>query len=101
MVSSETKTLVTILRHKTLVKIYLEKVAQMLLERANSHDLSKLSDDELEGFIEINQIAREHPYGSPEYMSSIKNNNAVSIHYSRNSHHLNLIIEMIEDRPLI
>jgi hypothetical protein len=84
--SEETKTLLTALRHQTLVKKYLLRLAHRLEERALLHDLSKFQLDEFEGFVEINQIARKHKYGSPEYQASITSD-AVALHLSRNSHH--------------
>lgn len=105
----ETKTLITIIRHINLVRFNLNKIAHRLKEKATVHDSSKYSIDEFEGFKEINRIAREHPFGSKEYKDSIKNNQAVALHYSRNTHHpehyqdgidgMNLldIIEMVAD----
>jgi len=83
----ETKTLITFIRHIALVRKSLGKLARRLQERAQVHDLSKFQEDEFGGFVEINKIARQYPYGSPEYKESIKDNQAVSLHYSRNSHH--------------
>jgi hypothetical protein len=83
----ETKTLVTIIRHINLVRFNLNKISHRLKERAIVHDSSKYALDEFEGFKEINRIAREHPFGSQAYKDSIKNNQAVALHYSRNSHH--------------
>lgn len=84
--TEETKTLLTILRHQTLVRKYLLALARELEARALLHDLSKLDLDEFGGFVEINQIARKHKFGSPEYKASVQND-AVTLHYSRNPHH--------------
>ena len=83
----EIKALVTIQRHITIVQKYLTRLSNRLAERALEHDLSKLSKDEFAGFVEINQIARLHPYGSPEYKASLAGNKTIDLHFSRNSHH--------------
>lgn len=85
--TEDTKTLITFIRHIELVKKSIFSFSRQLEERAHVHDLSKFKEDEFSGFMEINQIARQYPYGSQEYKDSIKNNQAVSLHYSRNSHH--------------
>jgi hypothetical protein len=107
-VSEEIKTLITFIRHIELVRRRLVWLSHQLEERAQLHDLSKFREDEFEGFVEINQIARKFKYGSPEYKASIKTD-AVSLHYSRNTHHpeyhpdgvdgMNLLdfIEMVAD----
>lgn len=87
MISDETRTLATMIRHRAQVAFLLRELAREFERRADQHDLSKFELDEIEGFVEINRIAREHPYGSPEYNASIKDNKAVDLHYSRNSHH--------------
>lgn len=81
------KTIVKILSHNLLVASYLGRLADLIKGRVLVHDSSKFSDDEFIGFVHINQIAREHEYGSPEYMKSIKETNTVALHYSRNPHH--------------
>lgn len=85
--SQETKTVVTMLRHSQLVSYYLRRLAAALELRAVTHDMSKWSDDEFEGFVKINEIAREHEYGSQEYKQSLAEVDAVPLHYSRNRHH--------------
>ena len=87
MISDEMKALVTISRHITTVQKHLHSIIEALEKRARLHDLSKLSLDEFGGFVEINQIAREHPYGSEEYRESLKGNKTIKLHFSQNSHH--------------
>ena len=87
MLSDEIKALVTITRHIAIVQKHLQSFIDALEKRAQLHDLSKLSLDEFGGFVEINQIAREHPYGSEEYKESLKGNETIKLHFSRNSHH--------------
>jgi hypothetical protein len=88
MLSEETKTLVTTLRHMILVAKGLHKLAACVASRAVGHDASKLSIEQFARFVEINRIAREHKYGSPEYNASLETNrDAIGKHYRRNSHH--------------
>ena len=85
--TEETKTLVTILNHQRQVSILLRQFARMLENRADLHDLSKLSLDEFGGYVEVNRVARQFPYGSPEYKASLKDNKVIELHFSRNRHH--------------
>jgi len=85
--SPEIAALVTIQRHITTVQKHLNKFVARLQQRSIEHDLSKLSKDEFAGFVEVNQIARLHPYGSQEYKDSLKGNQTIALHFSRNSHH--------------
>ena len=85
--NEETKTLITMLNHQGQVRARLRALARELEKRADLHDLSKFRPDEFEGFVEINRIAREHPFGSPEYKDSISGNKTVELHFSRNRHH--------------
>lgn len=87
MTTEEAKTIVTIFAHKLQVASYLSRFADEVKNRALEHDASKLSNDEFSGFVQINRIAREHKYGSSEYMKSIKETNAVELHYRGNLHH--------------
>jgi hypothetical protein len=83
----EIKTLVTMLNHQGQIRARLKALARELEKRADLHDLSKFKADEFAGFVEINRIAREHPFGSPEYKASIEGNKTVELHFSRNRHH--------------
>lgn len=85
--TEETKTLAIIIRHQKQVSFLLRDLARELERRADLHDMSKLQLDELEGFVQINQVLRDYAFGSPEYKESLKANNAVGLHLSRNSHH--------------
>ena len=85
--TEETRTLITTIKHQKIVSFLLRELARQLEQRADMHDVSKWSIDEFAGFVEINRIARTHPYGSQEYKNSIKNNPAVKWHFSRNRHH--------------
>lgn len=97
----EVKTAITMLRHSDLVSRYLRQLAAELELRAATHDMSKFSHDEFDGFVRINRIARECEYGSPEYKQSIAKENAVALHYSRNRHHPEYHEGGTEDMSLI
>ena len=81
-------TLRTIYQHRDMVRICLKRISTDLDMRGLNHDLSKLSEDEFEGFSRINNIARKYPYGSKEYKESLKKErDTIDLHYSRNRHH--------------
>lgn len=86
-ISEEIKTLITMLRHRIAVQRNLRRISQQIEARIIEHDSSKFQEDEFEGFVEINVVARVHPYGSEEYKNSISHNKAVELHWSRNRHH--------------
>jgi hypothetical protein len=76
------------LRHRAYLREALAKVTRDLDRRANEHDLSKLLDDEVEGFSRINAAARVNKFGSPEYDEGMRRERAtIDLHFSRNTHH--------------
>lgn len=81
----------TIIRHRDSVRLNVQRLTQELDRRALTHDMSKLSPEEVEGFVRINRTAREHAYGSPEYDESMDREKqpggCIALHFSRNSHH--------------
>lgn len=84
----QVKLLRTYTHHRALVQVALQRLTQELDRRSLAHDLSKLQADEFDGFARINQIAREHPYGSQEYKDSLdQEREVIDLHYQRNSHH--------------
>lgn len=91
MTNDELLALSTITRHRDAVRLNVQRLTHDLERRALAHDLSKLSPDEVEGFVRINQAAREHPYGSDEYIASMRRekgpDGCITLHFSRNSHH--------------
>ena len=99
--NEDLKTLVTMIRHQALVSARLRELARHLEKRADLHDLSKYRFDEFEGFVQINQVARKYPYGSKEYMESIKDNNVVDLHFGRNRHHPEYHANEVNDMTLI
>ena len=101
VIAEEAKTIVKILMHGRLITSHLERLANVLRERATVHDLSKFSEDEFAGVVRINRIAREHEYGSPEYMESIKESDALALHFSRNPHHPEHYPGGVDDMTLV
>lgn len=85
--SDEVTTLRTMVAHRAFVSSYLNRFADAMNARAVEHDLSKLLAEEFDGFVAINRVAREHPYGSEEYKAALKNNDVINLHFSRNRHH--------------
>ena len=85
-IHSHTKELARGLRHIMMVQGLLRRVARRLLDRADSHDLSKLAPDELGGMIEIDAIADKFGLNSPEYMVALSGE-VIKLHQSRHSHH--------------
>jgi len=85
--NEEIRALATILRHQKMVSFLLRELAREFERRADLHDMSKLQLDELEGFVEINRIARQYKFGSKEYKETIGSHPCVKLHYSRNTHH--------------
>ena len=82
-----TTVLAALIRHQKHVEANMGQLASELVRRAHVHDQSKLSPSELEGFIEIHQIAREHPIGTPEYEVAMRTATCIKEHFSNNSHH--------------
>lgn len=76
------------LRHRGFVGDAVERVADELRHRVRVHDLSKMMDDEFEGFARINAAARINKFGSPEYAEGMQRERpTIDLHFSRNSHH--------------
>lgn len=91
MTNDELLALATIMRHRDALRLNAQRVIHELERRSLGHDLSKLSTDEVEGFVRINRAAREHAYGSKEYRAALRSENdptgCITLHFARNSHH--------------
>lgn len=91
MSGDELKALGTIIAHRDAVRLNMQRLTHEIERRALAHDLTKLSLDELGGFVRINRAARQHPYGSDEYRDSMEREKGeggcITLHYARNSHH--------------
>lgn len=68
------------------VQSLVRRISYRLMSRADVHDLSKFSPDELGGMIAIDRIADEKGLNSPEYMAALSGP-AIQLHHSRHSHH--------------
>ena len=77
------------LAHRAHVADGLRIVREALDARVNVHDLSKLQDDEFEGYCRINAGVREGAaFGSPEYKALMARERAtIDLHFARNRHH--------------
>lgn len=91
MTDDALKALATIIAHRDAVRLNVQALTHELERRALRHDLTKLSLDEVEGFVRINAAARTHAYGSEEYRASMDAekgpSGCIGLHYARNSHH--------------
>lgn len=84
----EVAMLATQLRHVCHVHEALQRIVHELERRALVHDRSKLSPEEFPGFARINATARNFPYGSPEYVASLRAERpTIERHTTNNSHH--------------
>ncbi len=88
-ISTEIKSLIKIIRHKSQVSYLLGEIIRQLEKRADIHDDSKYLSDEFQGFclLDIGQKHQKKEYGSSDYEDGIANIDAVKLHLSRNSHH--------------
>lgn len=76
------------LQHTAHLRATLGRIVALIQHRADTHDLSKLNNDEFEGFARINRVAREQKFGSPEYIESMRQEKpTLDLHFSRNRHH--------------
>jgi hypothetical protein len=86
-------------KHQQEVSRLLVKCAQILLERANRHDLSKLEEPERSIFIEYTPKLRGMTYGSDEYKACLeKMNVALKHHYEKNPHHPEYFSGIVSDK---
>ena len=88
---NETRALRTVMRHCLNLKQALGKVISNLQDRSDSHDYSKLEDDEFDAVIHYQKLDGLE-YGSEEYkekMNEIRPFTAKGwdLHIKRNSHH--------------
>ncbi|MCK9327584.1 MAG: DUF5662 family protein [Bacteroidales bacterium] len=75
-------------KHKSNVSKYIGFVIKELIERANTHDDSKISSFEADGFAKYTEILKDLTYGSEEYKETLKNMKPfLDHHYKHNRHH--------------
>jgi hypothetical protein len=76
------------LTHISRVRELLQDFSEMLYDRGDQHDLSKLQSPELEGFDRVSSALKKLTYGSPEYAASLAELQPIlKHHYEHNSHH--------------
>jgi hypothetical protein len=74
--------------HINLVRVFLRIVAVELLKRGETHDLSKMSPEEVGAFAEYSPKLKTCTYGSDEYKRYLAEiTPALTFHYARNRHH--------------
>ncbi len=85
----EVTSLVKIIKHIGKVSSLLRKVARTLESRADTHDMTKFETDEFSGFCQLDsyRLHGKEEYGSKTYEAGM-NTDAVKLHLSRNSHHI-------------
>lgn len=75
-------------RHILTLRSLLSQCIGELVKRSNKHDISKLSDPELELFTEYTPKLKGVEYGSAEYKQFlVELKPALDNHYANNSHH--------------
>lgn len=75
-------------RHILTLRSLLTQCIGELVKRSNEHDLSKLSDPELQLFTEYTPKLKDVEYGSQEYKDFLVGlKPALDNHYATNSHH--------------
>lgn len=81
----------TMIHHQMQVRAAMKVVTHAFEYRAFIHDESKWRDDEFNGFANINAVARNFKYGTPEYDKSLKGakgpDGCITKHFARNPHH--------------
>ena len=88
MTELEAKALASTLLHMRRVAELLMEAAKELLDRAANHDLSKLSEEEFDSFVEATPALRDLTYGSAEYIATLRRiKPAIQHHYTKNRHH--------------
>jgi hypothetical protein len=76
------------LKHRDNVKGFLDIFIRELTSRGLSHDASKLTDAEIEGFIEYTPKLKSCEFGSDEYKKFLDGlKPSLQHHYRENSHH--------------
>lgn len=97
-----TQTKLDTLEHINLVRKYLNILIKELMIRAEKHDASKFSDEELPIFAKVNSKLKTSTFGSKEYKEFLKElGPALEHHYRNNSHHPEFYPNGIEDFDLI
>ena len=90
------------MRHIETIRNYLNLCIRELLNRQESHDQSKFSDQEIPVFDAYTHKLRGCTYGSDEYNQFLKEMQPALVHhYSNNRHHPEYFENGISDMNLI
>lgn len=74
--------------HRDRVNLYINLIIKELMDRAMTHDASKMEDPELPIFAEYSAKLATCTYGSEEYQGFLKEMQvALDHHYANNRHH--------------
>jgi len=75
-------------KHQQMVSKFLIRFSQLLLERAVTHDASKLEEPERGTFAKVTPLLKGLTFGSPEYKAQADEMGpALTHHYAHNRHH--------------
>ncbi len=90
-------------KHILVVNQLIHKFVSALLYRANMHDSTKLSDPEVEKFVECTPLLEQQSFSDPEYKKTLQTTlkDALSHHYAHNRHHPEHFKNGIEDMNLV
>jgi len=88
--------------HKRYVKGLMNKVAEMIKERGEKHDNTKLEEPEFSLFSKHTPRLAKLTYGSPEYKQALEDLKPALIHHYANSrHHTEHFANGIKDMNLV
>ena len=88
--------------HINLVRVFLRVIAVELLKRGETHDLSKMSPEEVEAFTEYSPKLKTCTYGSEEYKGYLRGlGPALDHHYEVNRHHPEHFVKGIQGMNLV
>jgi hypothetical protein len=89
-------------QHIQQVRVFIEKIAEAIIDRGHYHDQSKLQSPEKEIFDEYTPKLAGTTYGSEEYKTYLEEMKvALSHHYSKNRHHPEYHPNGIHDMNLV
>lgn len=88
--------------HKHIVSHYINLAVKELANRGIDHDNSKLTPEELEGYVNYGPILDKAVIGTDEYNETLELMKKYNeIHYSRNRHHPEFFDNGVDDMNLI
>ena len=88
--------------HKHIIANYIKEIINNLSSRALDHDNSKLTPEELEGYVKYGKILDNAVIGTQEYQETLELMDKYNqIHYKRNRHHPEYHANGVNDMNLI